>query len=161
GATKYSTLDQVNKDNVKKLEIAWRWDSPDNDVRSFNPLAPVIPFVYEATPLFVDGVLYTSTSFCQVAALDPATAKTQWKFDPGTYKKGTPTNLGFVHRGVAYWSDSKESRLFLGTGDALLIALNAKTGEPCKDFGEDSRVDLTRGLRREVDRKYYAVTSAP
>jgi len=158
GSTKYSALDQITKDNVAKLAVAWRWTSPDEEVRIFK--FPV-PFVYEATPLYVDGTLYTSTSFCQVAAIDPATGKTRWKYDPGTRNKGTPTNLGFVHRGVAHWSDGKEARLFLGTGDGLLIALDAKTGKPCPDFGDAGRVDLTKGLRRPVDPKHYAVTSAP
>lgn len=159
GASKYSALDQIDRTNVSKLAIAWRWNSPDNAIRFWNPL--LIPFVYEATPLYVDGTLYTSTSFCQVAAIDPATGKTRWKYDPQTHKKGQPTNLGFVHRGVAYWSDGKDARIFLGTADAQLLALDAKTGKPCEDFGTRGQVDLTQGLRRPVERKFYAVTSAP
>src|SRR5262249_13087396 len=104
---------------------------------------------------------YVSTSCSQVAAIDPATGETKWKYDPGTWKKGTPTNLGFVHRGVAHWTDGKEARVFIGTGDSQLIALDAKDGTPCKDFGEEGRVDLTKGMRRPVDKKFYAVTSAP
>src|SRR2546423_935754 len=64
-------------------------------------------------------------------------------------------------RGLAHWSDGKEERLFLGTGDAYLLALDARTGKPCPDFGEKGRVDLTQGLHRKVDRKQYAVTSPP
>src|SRR5262249_7010119 len=60
-----------------------------------------------------------------------------------------------------YWTDDKEERILLGTGDAYLIALDAKTGQPCPDFGDKGRVDLTKGLFRKVDRKQYAVTSPP
>jgi len=163
GASKYAPLDLIHKDNVKKLEIAWRWSSPDNDIRKKNVVnsLTLIPFIYEATPLMVNGVLYTSTSLCQAAAIDPATGKTKWVHDPETWKFGRPTNLGFVHRGLAYWTDGKEERLFLGTGDAFLLGLDARTGKPCSDFGDKGRVDLTKGLHRKVDRKQYAVTSPP
>jgi quinoprotein glucose dehydrogenase len=159
GSTKYSALDLINKDNVKKLEIAWRWSSPDNAIRRKNLF--LIPFIYEATPLMIDGVLYTSTSFSQVAAIDAATGETKWVYDPASYKDGTPTNLGFVNRGVAYWTDGKEERIYIATGNSHLIAVNAKDGKPCTDFGKDGKVDLTKGLRREVNRKLYSVTSAP
>ncbi len=163
GATKYAPLDLINKDNVKKLKVAWRWSSPDNVVRARNPfkILDLIPFIHEATPLLVNGVLYTSTSFSQAAAIDPITGKSKWVYDPETWKTGRPTNLGFVHRGLAYWSDGKEERLFLGTGDAFLIALDARTGKPCPDFGTKGRIDLTQGLHRKVDRSQYAVTSPP
>jgi quinoprotein glucose dehydrogenase len=160
GSTKYSALDLINKDNVKKLEIAWRWKSPDNAIRSKNPF--LVPFIYEATPLLVNGVLYTSTSFAQIAAIDPATGETKWVYDPGSHKDGMPTNLGFVNRGVAYWTGGKdEERIFVATGNAHLVAVSAKDGKPCADFGKDGKVDLTKGLRRAVDRKLYSVTSAP
>ncbi len=160
GSTKYSSLDLINKDNVKKLAIAWRRPSPDNDLRKKNPF--LIPFIYEATPLMVNGVLYVCTSCCQIMALDPATGDVKWLYDPGSHKDGMPTNLGFVTRGVAYWTDGKDDeRIFLGTGNSKLIAVNAKDGKPCADFGKDGKVDLTEGLHRKVDPKLYAVTSPP
>jgi glucose dehydrogenase len=163
GSTKYSPLDQINRGNVQRLEVAWRWRSPDNDIRKKNPLklASLIPFIHEPTPLMVDATLYTSTSFSQVAAIDPVTGKTKWVHDPETWKGGRPTNLGFVHRGVAYWRNDRGGRIFIGTGDAYLIALDARTGKPVGGFGQKGRVDLTKGLRRTVDRKLYAVTSPP
>src|SRR5436305_15281268 len=92
--TKYSALDLINKDNVGKLKVAWRWSSPDNDVRRANPFKvfDLIPFIHEPTPLFVNGVLYTSTSMSQAADVDPTTGKTKWVHDPGTWKWGRPTN---------------------------------------------------------------------
>src|SRR5262249_46120260 len=158
GGTKYAPLDLINKDNVKNLKVAWRWASADNAILFRNPLkfADLVPFVYEATPLFVNGTLYTSTSYAQVAALDPTTGKAKWVYDPESYKDGRPTNLGFVHRGVAYWSDDKDERIFVATGNSYLIAVGAKTGKPCAEFGEKGRIDLTKGLSRPVERKLYA-----
>ncbi len=68
-----------------------------------------------------NGVLYTVTSLGQVAALDPGTGVARWVFDPGSWKSGRPGNLGFVHRGLAYWTDGTKERLLLGTGDAYLL----------------------------------------
>ena len=117
-STKYAPLDQVNKDNVKDLRIAWRWNSVDNAILESNPDLWVM--VNEATPLMIDGVLYTSTALSQVAAIDAVTGKTIWVYNPETYKDGTPANVGFVHRGVSYWADGEDQRIIFGTGDAYL-----------------------------------------
>ena len=118
-------------------------------------------WVWESTPLMVDGVLYVSTSLSQVAAIDAATGKTRWVYDPETWKNGTPSNNGFVHRGVAYWADGDDQRILFGTGDGYLICLNAQTGKPIPTFGQDGRIDLTQGLGRPVDRRLYGVSSPP
>ena len=96
----------------------------------------------------VDGVLYVSTSLSQVAAIDAATGKTKWVYDPETWKNGTPSNNGFVHRGVAYWADGNDRRILFGTGDGYLICLDAQTGKPIARFGQQGRIDLTQGLGR-------------
>ena len=140
-STKYSPLNQIDASNVKNLKVAWRWISPDEAIRKGNP--DLKTFVNEATPLVVDGVLYTSTSMSQVAAINAATGKTLWIYDPKTYENGTPANIGFVHRGVSYWEDGQDHRIIYTTGDAYLIALNADTGRPIPSFGEEGRVDLT------------------
>ena len=93
----------------------------------------------------VDGVLYVSTSLSQVAAIDAATGKTRWVYDPETWKNGTPSNNGFVHRGVAYWTDGIDRRLLCIRG-AYLFALNPETGEPYAAFGDQGKLDLTPGL---------------
>ncbi len=115
----------------------------------------------EATPLMVGGVIYTSTSLSQVAAIDAFTGETIWVYNPDTYKDGSPANVGFVHRGVAYWEDGEDRRILYGTGDAYLIALDAGTGKPIPGFGENGRVDLTKGLRRPIDRELYAIPTPP
>ena len=86
-AARYSPLTQINKDNAKNLRVAWRWKSPDMAVRAAKPeIAP--SFLNESTPLMVGGVLYTSTSLSQVAAIDAATGETKWVFDPKIYDNG-------------------------------------------------------------------------
>jgi quinoprotein glucose dehydrogenase len=158
-STKYSPLDQIDRDNVGNLRIAWRWSSPENEMAAANK--KYRPGWYEPTPLMVGGVLYTTSSLSHAAAIDGRTGKTIWIHDPKSYEAGRPNNTGFVHRGLAYWSDGASNRLLLGTGDAHLIALDPATGNPITTFGEGGRIDLTLGLRRPVNRRYYSVTSPP
>jgi quinoprotein glucose dehydrogenase len=157
--TKYSPLDQITRDNVGALRVAWRWRSIDQDVLAAR--ADLHTFLNEGTPVMAGGRLYTVTSLSQVAAIDPATGRTIWSYDPKSYEAGQPVNLGFVNRGLAYWRDGDVERLFFGTGDGHLIALDARSGRPVTAFGNGGRIDLTHGLRRPVDRAMYSVTSPP
>ena len=125
-SSKYLPLVQISGDNFSRLKPAWTWQSAEEEVAKTNNLKT---WVWESTPLMVGGVLYVSTSLSQVAALDAATGKTLWVYDPETWKNGTPSNNGFVHRGVAYWADGKDRRILFGTGDGYLICLNAQTGK--------------------------------
>lgn len=156
---KYSPLDQINRDTIGKLQVAWRWASPDNAVVEANPTSR--PGGYADTPLMVKGVLYTVTSLGQIAAINPATGQTIWTLDPGNWKTGRPGNLGFVHRGIAYWPDSKGDRLLLGTHDAYLISVDAKTGKLDPSFGDGGRVDLMGNLPHAVRATNYSVSAAP
>jgi quinoprotein glucose dehydrogenase len=132
--SKYAPLDQINKDNGQELYIAWRWNSVENII--LKERSHLWTMVNEATPLMIAGRLYTSTSLSQVAAIDARTGETLWVYDPQSYRRGSPPDLGFVHRGVAYWADGETQRIFIGTGDAYLIALDAKTGQPVPEFGD-------------------------
>jgi quinoprotein glucose dehydrogenase len=159
-AARYSPLTQITKDNAKTLGVAWRWKSPDMAIKAARP--DVGPSrANESTPLMVGGVLYTSTSLSQVAAIDAATGDTKWVFDPKVYDNGLgiPANDGWLHRGVAYWKNGDDERIIMLTAFAQMIALDAKTGQPVKSFGNDGRVDLAQGLRRPVDREYYTNSS--
>lgn len=153
--SRYSPLEQINAGNFAQLQVAWKWDSVDNPVLRMRQ--DLHPGPNEATPLMIGGVLYTSTSLNQVAAIDAATGKTLWVHNPGTY--------GGVHRGVAYWEGRRDGkpdrRILIATNDCYLLALNAETGKPIHSFGKDGRVDLTLGLRRPVPRKLASVTSPP
>jgi len=158
-SSKYSPLAQISSDNFNRLKVAWTWRSADEEVTKANP--QLRTWVWEATPLMADGVLYVSTSLSQVAAIDAATGKTRWVYDPETWKGGTPSNNGFVHRGVAYWADGNDRRILVGTSDGYLICLNAQTGKPISTFGQHGRIDLTQGLGRTVNRRHYGVSSPP
>lgn len=160
GSTKYSGLDDIDASNVGRVGFAWEWNSPDNRVIAEND--GLVAATFKATPIAVDGVLYIRTNLSQVAAIDGATGRQIWVFDPESYRSGRPPNFGFNSRGVAYWSDDEDDRrIFLGTGDAHLWAIDARTGRPVESFGEGGRIDLTQGLRRPVRRAEYASLSPP
>ena len=125
-ADHYSTLAQINRQNVKDLQVAWTFDTGEGGG-------------VEANPIIIKGVLYTYTPSQQVIALDAASGKLLWRFDSGIHSSQPA-------RGVAYWSDGKEARI-LATVTNFLYALDATTGKPIPSFGEGGRVDLRKELR--------------
>ena len=140
GSTKYSPLDLIHRDNVNKLRIAWRWKAEN--------FGPRPEFNYEATPIMIGGVLYTTAGTRRnVVAIDGASGETLWMF---RYPEGTRGDMAPVRpasgRGVAYWSDGTEDRILHVTPGYHLIALNAKTGRPISGFGDKGVVDLFEGL---------------
>jgi quinoprotein glucose dehydrogenase len=153
--SRYAPLDQINKSNVDKLQIAWRWESVDSAL----PRAAGVPGQFKVTPLYIDGVLYASTSMSQVAAIDADTGKTLWVYDPESYKRGRPTNTGFQHRGVEYWTDGTQRRIIIATGGRQLISIDATTGKPDPDFGSGGQVDLAEGLGRPINVRNYGFNS--
>ena len=198
GGTKYSPLDQVDRDNFENLEIAWRWQSADAFISIHTPgggewwadsqlifeellrrdpnlwrdaQSPYLTNL-KATPLMVGGRLFINMPTSQVASIDATTGKTLWVYNPKTYEAGTTTmSARWNQRGVAYWSDGVErndERIFFGTGNGYLICVDAKTGRPCLDFGENGWLDLvadlpraTRGDRDWLNALLYSVQSPP
>lgn len=158
-STKYSPLDQINAGNAAKLSVAWTWETPDNALKKNN--RGLGTFTWEATPLAVGDRLYTSTSLSQVAAINAQTGETVWVYNPEVYKAGRPTNLGFVHRGLEYWSGDGQERLFLAGHDAYLYCIDAKTGALDASFGDSGRVDLTTQIPNAQRAKNYTNTSPP
>ena len=158
-STKYSPLAQITPANVGRLQVAWRWNSPDNEIAKTNQQAQ--PGVHQDTPLFVNGVLYTTSSLGVISAIDPGAGTTIWQFDPESWKAGRPTNLGYTHRGVAYWTDGKIERIIIGTHDAYLMSIDAKTGKPDTGFGVNGRVDVMDRIPFAVRVRNYAITSTP
>jgi len=148
GANRYSPLGQITADNVKDLTVAWRWPAADRALQASNPV--LRGSRNEETPIMANGVLYTVTALGLVAALDPATGQTRWLYDPEGYKAGRPNNVGFVQRGLAYWTDGTLERVYVGTGDAYLVSIDTKTGKPDPAFGTEGKVDLTVGIRAAV-----------
>ncbi len=157
GSTKYSPLDQINADNFASLEIAWRWESISKSVSEADPR--VRPGEFKPTPLMIDGVLYLPTEVCQVVALDAGTGALLWSFDPKSYEFGRPANVGFQHRGLSYWTDGNEKRLFLATHDRKLVAIDANTGTPCPNFGANGGVDMNDSLGRKINPRHITHSS--
>lgn len=159
GSTKYAQFDQINRQNVSKVKVAWKWDSPDLKLQQQNRMLRGLG--YEVTPVMVGGILYTTTSLSLVSAINAQTGETIWTYDPKSYSTGRPTNLGFLHRGLAYWTDGRQERLLFGTSDAYLVSIDAKTGQPDPSFGENGKVNLTKAIPYAVNAANYAVTSPP
>ena len=145
---KYSPLAQIDKDNVRNLRVAWRWQTPDRALQLSDPQRRAGR--NEQTPLMVNGTLYTVSGLGLVAALDPGTGATQWVYDPESYHAGVPNNGGFLQRGFAYWADGSRERLLVGTADAYLLSVDARTGKPDLGFGTRGKADLTIGIRDAV-----------
>jgi quinoprotein glucose dehydrogenase len=148
GSTKYSPLDQINKDTVKRLRIAWTRSGLPEELRASFPDAQA-PANYQHTPLVVGGVMYMSSAVGAVVALDPTNGKTIWYDHLPPRPDGQGPARGGATRGIAYWSDGKDSRIVTNVG-ANLVALNAKTGKRYADFGENGQVDLTKGFERPI-----------
>lgn len=161
---KYSPLDQINTTNVSNLVPAWSWDSPDNITVAKNIAAEnyrSMPAGFKSTPIVIDETLYIPTSYGRVAALNAATGAEIWTFDTAAWESGRPTNLGFNTRGVGYWANNGQKRLFFGTNDSYLWSIDAETGLPDPKFGRQGKIDLAQGLGREIDRLHYGVVAPP
>ena len=141
---RYSTLTQVNRDNVQRLQVAWTFDSGDSFPASEN----------ECNPIVVNGLLYATTPTINVVALDAGTGKLLWRFDPNA---GLHIVGKMRSRGVTYWSDGKEQRIFVAVRQ-YLYSLDAQTGKPAEKFGDSGRIDLRDNLGREP-RNWVTMTS--
>ncbi|MDF9900016.1 UNVERIFIED_ORG: quinate dehydrogenase (quinone) [Pseudomonas reinekei] len=155
---RFAALDQINKGNIDKLQVAWTFRTGDI------PQSTGAGAEDQNTPLQIGDTVYTCTAYGKVFALDADTGTQRWKFDP----QGTAPNWQRC-RGLGYSetpasSDNQPTactkRLFLPTGDARLIAINADTGKPCEEFGNQGTVDLTTDMG-EVKPGYYQQTSTP
>jgi quinoprotein glucose dehydrogenase len=159
GNTKYSPLKAITPANVRSLRLAWEWRTGETPQGPAQGAPAARPGMFQVTPIAINDTLYLSTPYNQVVALDGATGKELWRFDPGSARYGQPPNgTGFVHRGIVSWSDRRSRRIFLNTRWRL-IALDAATGRPIPTFGRRGEVDLTAGLRRPVNKLHYTNTS--
>ena len=160
GGQRYSPLNQIAKNNVRSLKIAWTYHTGDFSVGD----ATHSTTAFEAAPIEVDGTLYLCSPNNRVIALDPETGREKWKFVPTVNQDGV---YEAVCRGVSHWRDQAAAtgaacrdRIYVGTIDGRLIGLDAATGKPCADFGRDGTVDLKAGLGDVRPGEYY-MTSPP
>ena len=144
GRSNYSPLHQIDRSNVAQLKVAWTYDTGDKGE-------------YQANNLIVGGVLYTASPKRKVIALDAATGQELWKWDPATERSGPGAGR---QRGLVHWQseDASERRLFTASG-LYLFALDPKTGQPIRSFGENGSIHLGSGL--DTDRPLNVGLNTP
>lgn len=159
GGSRFANISQINTANVKKLTPAWTFQT--GELKKYEGSKMQEKAAFEATPIMVDGTLYFSTPTCRVIALDAASGKEKWTYDPTINMKSGYSEV--TSRGVSVWpsvadeKNKKENKIiFNATIDGRLIALDARTGTPIPFFGKDGTVDLREGYGKDV-----SVTSPP
>ncbi|MEO1251698.1 MAG: pyrroloquinoline quinone-dependent dehydrogenase [Pseudomonadota bacterium] len=145
GGSRYSPLDAINRENVRHLKSAWRYQTGDAE----RPLTVRQLSAAEGTPILVDDSLIFCTPFNEIIALDPGTGAEKWRYNSAISLDQRPANQ-FVCRGVAYWEGAGEgecaSRIFMGTNDGRLIAVDAKSGRLCSGFADAGMVTVDPGM---------------
>jgi len=144
-ANRFSVLDQINKSDVKDLQVAWIYRTGDNETNSSE---------IQCNPIIVNGTMYVTSPKLKLIALDAGTGKEQWKFDPFENKEPSI----HANRGVVYWESGDDKRI-LYTAGSHLFAINALTGKPVEQFGEHGAIDLHEGLDADVKDLYVIATT--
>jgi quinoprotein glucose dehydrogenase len=170
GGGHYSAATQISRENVRHLQKAWEYRSGDFRAAGAAEIElvpgkkqPLPATSWQMAPILVEGTLYGCSTFNKIFALDPATGKEKWNYNPGV--DGNQEVLANC-RGVSHWATSTptgahcDSRIIEGTLDGRLIAVDAKDGKPCADFGNNGEVSLAEGLG-EFAEVEHAITSPP
>jgi quinoprotein glucose dehydrogenase len=139
GASRYSPCDHITPSNVKDLKVAWIHKTGDANLRPAT--------VIECTPIVVDGVMYLTTARVKVQAVEAATGKLLWTFDPG--EGVTSRRAPGANRGVCYWENGDDKRILVAYRDQLW-ALNAATGKPVESFAKNGVLDLKEQLDHDM-----------
>ena len=141
GGMKYTPLTDINASNLGRLELAWQWKHWETPLDEYK----TIPGFFESTPLMIDGVLYVTTPYGSIAALDAETGKELWRFDGEAYKLGQVlSGSGFKHRGPSFWRDGNQLRIVMNSRHRL-VSLDARTGKPVPSFAANGFLPLTEG----------------
>ncbi|MBK9168808.1 MAG: pyrroloquinoline quinone-dependent dehydrogenase [Bryobacterales bacterium] len=146
GATRYSPLDRIRRNNVGNLKVAWVHRAGDASPRT----------TMECTPVVADGVMYLTTAMVQARALNAATGEPIWNFNPAPDSRRAPG----VNRGVTYFEDGRDRRIYTAIRDKL-YALNARNGEPVRSFGDNGIVDLTAAFDHDMAGLDFRSSSPP
>lgn len=155
GGGKYSALDEINRQNVTRLRPLWSFDVGDVSDGTKAPSRSA----FEATPLVVDGVMYVTTPFHRLFALDAETGRQLWVYDP-KFRPDQRVNL-YVNRGVAFWRGGGAKRIFYGDQNGRLFSVDAATGKADLRFGKQGSVDLKAGLTERYPGGQLGLTSPP
>ncbi|MEH2614955.1 pyrroloquinoline quinone-dependent dehydrogenase [Bradyrhizobium sp. AZCC 1693] len=162
GGSRFSPLNQITPDNVGNLVRAWEFRTGDLDARAPEVMKRT---KFQATPLLVEDSLIFCSPFNEVIALDPGSGAQKWRYDPKISTAQRPANR-YTCRGVAYWVDERgaenaacRTRVFMGTNDVRVIALDARSGIPCADFGTNGEIRLETGVLEWPGE--FQITSAP
>ena len=147
-SSSYSPLDQINTSNVQQLELAWEYKTGDEQL-----------YTIECNPIIIDGILYATSPMLNAFALDAATGEELWTFIPSD---AGPTRRDGqrVNRGMTYWEKGEDKRLYYPAG-TYLYAVNARDGSLISSFGEGGRIDLNKGLDRDIGNSPVSSTSPP
>src|SRR5262249_53368944 len=145
----FSQLKEVNRGNVRQLDVAWTYHS--GDARQDN-LSQI-----QCNPLVIDGILYGTTPRLKLVALDATNGRELWRFDP--FGNNPDLSALGVNRGVVYWAEGNDRRI-LFSADHFLYAINAETGHLVQSFGTNGLVDIKEGLGRDVS-KLFVVSTTP
>ncbi|WP_162053220.1 outer membrane protein assembly factor BamB family protein [Pontibacter pamirensis] len=154
---RYSSNEQITPENVDQLEIAWRYSTGDKDPENHSQI--------QCNPIIVDGLLYGTSPFLKLFALDAATGEQKWLFDPATAGINPDGNMAWFHqinRGVVYWESAggDEKRILYSVGPRL-FAVNAEDGSLIESFGKGGSIDLSVGLDREGTEDAYIAGTTP
>ena len=147
GGTRYSTTRQIDKTNVDQLEVAWRYSTGEMRRRGQELIANSST---QTTPILVDGNLVFCTPFNRIVALDPASGRERWVYDANP-RLDYKIPYQYLCRGVSQWRDPQAvagaacaTRIFMGTNDSRIVAVDSRTGRPCADFGNNGQVQVVR-----------------
>ena len=153
-ANKYSSLIQIDTNNVQQLQVAWEYHTGDVDTAAHSQI--------QCNPIMVDGVVYGTSPQLKLFAIDAATGKEKWTFLPFDTTKGEGMHFGLSsNRGVSFWSDGKnDQRIFYGAGP-FLHAVNANTGKLILSFGSNGKIDMHDGLEMEDAKDLFITITSP
>jgi quinoprotein glucose dehydrogenase len=153
--THYSSLTQIDTNNVEHLKIAWEYHTGDVDTANHSQI--------QCNPIIIDGILYATSPKMKLFAVDAATGKEKWAFNPFDSLNGDKKAFFILNncRGVAYWSDGKDDKRIFYTAGSDLIAVDAISGKIVTSFGDHGKIDLHDGLDRNVQDLFVTATSPP
>lgn len=150
-AQHYSSLTQIDSANVNQLQVAWEYHTHDADTVGHSQI--------QCSPIMVDGTLYGTTPKLRLFAVDAATGKEKWTFNPAGNTNSSPMTFGMNNnRGVTYWEDGDDKRILYCAGSNI-YAINAANGEVVKGFGTDGKVDLHNDLGLDASKMYVTATT--